>query len=100
MAGSEDGRKRRDKKSHYRRAALQHPLRRRILRLMSDGAESGADEIANELGEALTRVTYHLRVLVRRNALKATARGRSLPARYRWAPQAHWARKMLGENRP
>ena len=85
--------------SHYRRArALAHPLRRRILRLLLDGGEADAAEIAAELDETLGRVAYHLRVLIRRDALKAKARRRPAPALYRWAPEAQWARKMLGED--
>jgi DNA-binding transcriptional ArsR family regulator len=98
MAGSGGGGERRDKKSHYRRAVLEHPLRRRILRLMLDGTDANAGEIAAELGEALGRIAYHLRVLVRREALKVVARRRPAPASYRWSPQAQWARKMLGED--
>jgi DNA-binding transcriptional ArsR family regulator len=97
MPGSEGGGKRRDKKNHYRRAALLHPQRWRILQLMSDGREAGAGEIAAELDEALARVSYHLRVLVRRRALQAMAMGPPAPARFRWSPHAHWARKMLDE---
>ncbi|HEX6687917.1 MAG TPA: helix-turn-helix domain-containing protein [Solirubrobacterales bacterium] len=97
MAGSGDGRKRRDKTNHYRHGALWHPLRRRILRLMFDGREADAGEIAIELNETLNKILYHLRVLLRREALKATARGRPAPALYRWSPQAQWAREMLSE---
>jgi DNA-binding transcriptional ArsR family regulator len=96
MAGPGGGEQRRDKKSHYRRAALRHPLRREILRPMLDGMEASVREIAAELGEAPGRISYHLRVLVRRDALKAAARGQA-PALYRLSPQAHWARKMLGD---
>ncbi len=98
MAGSRDGKERRDKRDHYRRAALRHPLRRRILQLLFDGSEAGAAEIATELGEALGRISHHLRVLVKRDALRAVARGRPMPALYRWSPQAQWARKMLRKN--
>ena len=97
MAGFKDSGKRRDRKSHYRHAALRHPLRRLILLLMLDGMEAGRDEIAAELDRPPGRVAYHLRVLVRRDALKATARGRPAPALYRFSPQAQWARKMLDE---
>jgi DNA-binding transcriptional ArsR family regulator len=96
MAGSRGGRPRRNKNSHYRRAALEHPLRREILRLMLDGAEAGPAEIAAELDRAPGRISYHLLVLFRRDALKARARGRRA-ALYRLSPEAHWARKMLGE---
>jgi DNA-binding transcriptional ArsR family regulator len=97
MAGSKDGEERRDKQCHYRRAALQHPLRRRILCLLLDGTEASADEIAAEVAEPPARVSYHLRILLRREALKATARGRPAPALYRWSPQARWVREMLGD---
>ncbi len=97
MAGSEDGGKRRDKKDHYRRAAIMHPLRRRILRLLSPDGEAGAAEIAAELDEEPGRISYHLRVLVRRGVLREIAKGQAGPARYRWSPRAQWARKMLDE---
>lgn len=97
MAGFGNGKKHHDKASHYRQAALRHPLRRRILRLMFDGREADAGQIASELNEALDKILYHLRVLLRREALKATSRGRPAPALYRWSPEAHWARKMLSE---
>jgi predicted ArsR family transcriptional regulator len=76
---------------------LWHPLRRQILRLMFDGREANSAEIAAELSEAPDKILYHLRVLLRREALKATARGRPAPALFRWSPQAQWARKMLSE---
>jgi DNA-binding transcriptional ArsR family regulator len=98
MAGSGGGAERRDKKSHYRCAALLHPLRRRILRLMRDDTGAGAGEIAAELGEDLGRISYHLRVLVKREVLKVIARRRPAPARYRWSPEARWAREVLGED--
>ena len=96
MAGAKDGGERRDNENRYRHAALAHPLRRRILRLLLDGAEGGAEEIAAELGESLARVAFHLRELIKRDAVKARARGRSA-ASYRIAPEAEWARKMLDE---
>lgn len=98
MAGFRDGRERRNKQNHYRRAALMHRLRRRILRLMVDGTEAGAGEIAAELDETLGRIGYHLRVLVRRDALRVVPRRRPAPPLYRRSPQAQWVRKMLGED--
>jgi DNA-binding transcriptional ArsR family regulator len=97
MAGLEDGEKRRDRESHYRQAALLHPLRERILRLMSGREEAAAGEIAAELNEAPARVLYHLRVLLRRDALKVVPRCRPAPPHYRWSPDAEWARKLLDE---
>jgi predicted ArsR family transcriptional regulator len=97
MTGSRNSRKRRDKTIHRRHTALWHPLRRRILRLMLDGREADAEEIAVELDEGLERILYHLHVLLRREALRATAQGRPAGALYRWSPQARWARKMLSQ---
>lgn len=97
MAASKDGRERRDKEQHYRRAALAHPLRRGILRLMLDGMEAGAIEIAGELTEAPGRIAYHLRVLTRRGALKGMAKDPPAPPCFRLAPEAPWVRKMLAE---
>jgi hypothetical protein len=96
-AGSKDDGKRRDREHHYRRAALAHPLRRGILRLMLDGMEAGAIEIAAELNEAPGRVAYHLRVLRRRGALKGFAKDPPAPPRFGIAPGVRWARKMLAE---
>ncbi|HET8863369.1 MAG TPA: helix-turn-helix domain-containing protein [Solirubrobacterales bacterium] len=97
MAGLEDCGKREDREDHYRCAAVLHPLRGQILRLMLGGRERSIADIAAELAQPLGRIGYHLRVLKRRDALKARSgcgAGRPL---YRWAPQAHWARKMLDE---
>ncbi|HKB52297.1 MAG TPA: helix-turn-helix domain-containing protein [Solirubrobacterales bacterium] len=95
--GSEEGGKRRDKESHYRCATLLHPLRERILRLTRSDEEVGLSDIAAELDEAPGRVAYHLRVLIRRNALKVVPKCRPAPPLYRWSPAAEWARKMLDE---
>jgi DNA-binding transcriptional ArsR family regulator len=97
MAGPKDRGQHRDKENHYRCAALLHPLRHRILRLMLGGTEAGAGGIATELNEAPGRIAYHLRILVRRNAVKVVPRRRPAPPHYRWAPDAGWARKMLDE---
>jgi len=97
MAGTEGGEGRRDRKKHYRLAAISHPLRQAILRLLSGGRQADAVEIAAELDEERGRIAYHLRLLFRRGALKAAARGRSA-ALYRRAPQAHWVRKLLGKD--
>ncbi len=97
MAGSKDGGKRRDQENHYRCAALLHPLRHRILRLMLAGTEAGVAEIAAELEEPPGRIAYHLRVLARRDALQVVPKCRPAPPLYRWSPDAGWARKMLGE---
>jgi DNA-binding transcriptional ArsR family regulator len=99
MAGSKDGGECPDREDRYRRAAIEHPLREEILRLLLDGRQAGAAEIAADLGEALGRILYHLRVLVRRGALKVVPKCRPAPPLYRWSPEARWARKMLGEDK-
>ncbi len=97
MAGSKGGGKRRDSEQHYRRAALAHPVRQGILRLLLDGMEAGVAEIAAVLAEEPGKIAYHLRALRRRRALKGVAKNPPAPPYYRLAPQALWARKMLAE---
>jgi DNA-binding transcriptional ArsR family regulator len=99
MAGSKDGRERRDKEHHYRRAALAHPARQEILCLMLDGMEAGAAEIAAELAEAPARIAHHLRVLRRHGALRGVAKDPPAPPYYCLAPRTLWVRKMLAELR-
>ena len=84
MAGPRDGGESRNKESHYRRAALFHPLRRRIARRIAGGEEAGAQGLAAELGTPRGRVAYHLGVLVRRGALRVAPRCNPTPPRYRW----------------
>lgn len=50
-------------------AALNHPLRRRILRAI-DGDEASPAELAKRLSVPLTTVSYHVRVLAHYEALK------------------------------
>jgi len=97
MAGSKDGGERRNKERHYRCAVLLHPLRNRILRLLSRGRELGVGEIAAELDQEPGRIAYHVRVLFKRSALQAVQKRRPAAPLYRWSPRAEWARKMLGE---
>lgn len=97
MVEPEGGKERRDRKEHYRRAALFHPLRRGIVKLTCSGVEATAIEIAGELGEELGRVGYHVRVLVRRGALAVVPRRRPAPPLYRLSSEAEWARRMLAE---
>lgn len=97
MAGLENCGKREDREEHYRCAAVLHPLRGQVLRLMLSGKERTVADIAAELGHSLGRIGYHLRVLKRREALKARSGSGADRPLYRWAPGAHWARKMLDE---
>jgi DNA-binding transcriptional ArsR family regulator len=96
MAGPprDDGESR-DEESHYRRAALQHPLRLRIARCLAGGGEASGDELAVELGAAPARVAYHLRLLRRQRVLQVVPRRNPTPPRYRWGPDAEWALEML-----
>lgn len=66
------------------------------MRLMLDGREADANEIAGELSEPPEKVLYHLRVLLKRKALRAKARGGSAPVLYRWT-RAQWTRELLSE---
>ena len=43
--------------------ALGHPLRRRILRAMIGGGERSPRQVSEALGEKLTAVSYHVRML-------------------------------------
>jgi DNA-binding transcriptional ArsR family regulator len=72
-----------------------HPLRQRIARQIASGEELGVAELAAELGEARGRISYHLRILVRRGVLKVVPKRRPTPPLYRWHSDAQWAREML-----
>ena len=78
--------------------ALRHPLRRRILRVMADGRAISPRELSNVLGQPLSNVSYHVRVLSARAAINLVktkpARG-SVQHFYRSAVEAPWARQVL-----
>jgi DNA-binding transcriptional ArsR family regulator len=97
MAGAAHGSGHSGGGQHRRCAVMLHPLRQRIGRMLVDGREAGATEIAAELEQAQATVAYHLRLLFRRGVLKAVPSGRPSPPVYRWSQQAGWARKLLGE---
>jgi DNA-binding transcriptional ArsR family regulator len=96
MAGSSDGRER-GREDYYRRAAMFHPLRQGIARLLSGGVEATAAELSVKLDQPFARIRYHLRILVRRRALKVVPKRRPNPPLYRWSDDARWAREMLVE---
>jgi DNA-binding transcriptional ArsR family regulator len=79
--------------------ALRHPLRRTILRAMADGKPVSPRELSAALGQPLSNVSYHVRVLAERHAVTLV---RTKPARgsiqhfYRSAVKAPWARQVLG----
>jgi DNA-binding transcriptional ArsR family regulator len=95
MTGPKDGREDRGGQSRYRRAAMRHPVRRRIARRLADGKEESAGELAAALDEALGGIAFHLRVLVRHGVLEVVPKCNPAPPLYRWAPDAQWARDML-----
>jgi DNA-binding transcriptional ArsR family regulator len=80
--------------------ALNHPLRRRILRLMDNETSSPA-ALAAELGEPLPSVSYHVRVLDKCDVLQLV---RAQPVRgsvehvYRSLVEPKWARTALRDS--
>ncbi len=95
MAGSRDGRGRHGGEQHRRRGVMLHPARQWIGRLLVDGREAGAAELAAELEAPPAGIAYHLRVLFGAGVLKAVPPGRPAAPVYRWSPDADWARKLL-----
>jgi hypothetical protein len=95
MAGSGD--REHERENHYRRAVMFHPLRQRIARLFSGGAEVAATALSTELEQPLGTIGHHLRVLTRRRVLKVVPRRRPTPPLYRWSEDAGWAEEMLVE---
>lgn len=79
--------------------ALGHPLRREILRAMADDKPVSPRELSEALGQPLSNVSYHVRVLVQSEAVTLV---RTKPTRgsiqhfYRNSVQAPWARQVLG----
>jgi DNA-binding transcriptional ArsR family regulator len=99
MARSKRGRRRRNK-NHSLIAALRHPLRREILRLLSDGRKASPSEIAEALELPLSNVAYHVRVLAECGVLKAAGKQQVRGATqhfYRSTLKAEWAQAMLEE---
>lgn len=79
--------------------ALAHPLRRRILRKMiGDEAEISPRDLALSLGEQLSRLSYHVRILALCGAVELVrteqVRG-STQHIYRVIVDARWARMAL-----
>jgi DNA-binding transcriptional ArsR family regulator len=79
--------------------ALRHPLRRRILRHMSDGETTSPLGLSASLRQPLSNVSYHVRVLADCGAVNLV---RTRPSRgsvqhfYRSAVDAPWALQLLG----
>lgn len=80
-------------------AALGHPLRRRILRLMANEKVISPRELSVLLEQPLSNVSYHVRVLAH---CEAVCLVRTIPVRgsmqhfYRNAVDAPWALEILG----
>lgn len=78
--------------------ALRHPLRRRILRAMADGEPNSPRRLSTVLGQPLSNVSYHVRVLAECGAITPVktepARG-SVEHFYRSAVRAPWALQVL-----
>lgn len=83
-------------------AALDHPVRRQILRAMAGRRAVSPRELSEELGRPLDNVSYHVRVLARCGAAKLvrTKRvGGSTMHLYRPSVRARWARMVLEATR-
>lgn len=80
-------------------AALRHPLRREILRLMENEDAISPRDLSDLLEQPLSNVSYHVRVLA---GCEAVALVHTVPVRgsmqhfYRTAVEAPWARQILG----
>lgn len=78
--------------------ALRHPLRRRILRRMTEEKSISPRELATALGVPLSNVSYHVRVLAESATVKLVGtkpvRG-SMQHFYCRGPMAPWALQVL-----
>jgi DNA-binding transcriptional ArsR family regulator len=78
--------------------ALCHPLRREILRTLGDDTPRSPSELAEHLDLPLSNLSYHVRVLVSRGAVRLV---RTAPVRgstqhfYLTSIEAEWARTVL-----
>jgi len=78
--------------------ALSHPLRRRILQTLADEQPRSPSDLAESLEQPVSAVSYHVRVLVSRGALRLV---RTAPSRgseqhfYLPSIEAEWARSVI-----
>jgi DNA-binding transcriptional ArsR family regulator len=89
-----------DNRDHKLLMALRHPLRREILRIMSDEEEISPRQLAERLGRRLTNVAYHVKVLIQCGAVAPAGNkqaGGAAQHFYRWSLKEKWAQDMLGE---
>lgn len=78
--------------------ALSHPLRREILRLLADDRPRSPSELAAILDQPLPTVSYHVRVLATRGAVRLVRTGPSRGSKqhfYLPTVEADWARSVL-----
>jgi DNA-binding transcriptional ArsR family regulator len=79
---------------------LKHKLRRRILRVMVDGEPISPCELSKRLGDSVSNVSYHVRVLAKYAIVESVedrqVRGATQHL-YRFSMDAEWARKVLEE---
>lgn len=83
--------------------ALSHPLRRQILRVLADELPRSPSDLAESLDLPLPSVSYHVRVLASRGAVRLV---RTTPSRgserhfYLPSIEAEWARSVLESSEP
>jgi DNA-binding transcriptional ArsR family regulator len=81
--------------------ALNHRLRRQILRAMPDGNPTSPRELADRLEEPLGNLSYHVRVLADCGALELVDEKRvrgTTQHFYRSSVTAGWARSLLQDS--
>jgi DNA-binding transcriptional ArsR family regulator len=79
--------------------ALRHSLRRRILREMADGKPTSPRRLSAALGQPLSNVSYHVRVLAECGAVtlvKTRPTRGSVEHFYRTTVRTPWALQVLG----
>ncbi len=91
----------RDSETELLLQALGHPMRRAILRQMPKNDTISPSEMAPELEETVSNVSYHFRMLNRSPAIKlakeAQVRGATQHF-YRQTLKQGWVRKLLKES--
>jgi DNA-binding transcriptional ArsR family regulator len=91
-----------DSKTNNLLLALRHPLRRQILHLLSGKEPRSPRELADTLGQPLSNVSYHVRILADCDAVKLVrtrqVRG-STQHFYRSSVKPDWARSVLRSTR-
>lgn len=78
--------------------ALSHPLRREILRLLADDQPRSPSDLAASLDQPLPTISYHVRVLASRGAVRLVRTGSSRGSKqhfYLPTIEADWAGSVL-----